>query len=414
MKKRNLILSMLAFCAMQLATAQIIVQPQQCQGICQSIDMNIGPPGGNPTNPNWSFSHGSPTLGSPGFWVWSYNNNGEGINFSGFNFIAGQQYCISYLATTSTHDGSPANAAAAFNIVATNGPVVGMVVGAGGAPIPPVPGGSQVVHNKPWSTFSGGGQVGNTEWVSFTFTASNNFNNLWFYPSSPTLPQVEISITQMIICVVEPCKVNFSVNIGQYSATQSTITIDPYVPPGYYFCNMDLYRNGILVYSGAPVSYIAVPGNYRVCVTFCNKATGQRCTKCFEFCIGKWTSFDTSNPNDPSDPVDPSDPPIEFPVEPKSQPTEIVYIPEFQKERPTDGTLNIAPNPSKGEFRVTADPNSVINTLEIYNTSGVLVKTIRGANGNMVNVALDYAPGIYVVKAMMQDGKVINSKIVIE
>jgi len=402
MKKRSLILSVLAFCVMHLATAQVIA-PQQCPGICTQIDMNIGPPsnGGPITNPNWSYSHGSPSIGPTGFWLWSYSNDGEGINFSGYNFIAGRQYCISYLATTATHDGSPANPSAAFNIVATNGPVVGIITGGGGAPTPPVPGGAQPVHNKIWSTYMGGGQAGNTEWVTFTFTAGNNYNNLWFYPSSSTLPQVEIQVSQIIICEINPCEVNFSVQLGQFGATQSTIDVVPFLPPGYFFCNMDIYQGGTLVYSGSPVSYIAPPGNYRVCVTFCNQETGQRCTKCFEFCIGKWVSFTTADP-------------VEHPGTPKSEPTGGGDIPESLKDKPSLNELRIAPNPSTGEFRVSADENSIISTLEIYNAGGVLVKTLKGSNSHTVQVSLDYAPGIYFIKARLQDGKEMNSRIVLE
>ena len=402
MKKRSLLLSVLTFCILHFASAQII-SPQQCQGICSQINMDIGPAsnGGPITNPNWSYSHGSPSIGPGWFWLWSYNNEGEGINFSGYNFIAGRQYCISYLATTSTHDGSPANASAAFNIVASNGPVVGIITGGGGAPIPGIPFGAQVVHNKPWSTFSGGGQVGNTEWVTFTFTATSNFNNLWFFPSSPTLPQVEIQVSQLIICEINPCEVNFSVQIGQFGATQSTIDVVAWPNPGYYFCNMEIFREGTLVYSGSPVSYIAPPGNYRVCVTFCNQQTGQRCRKCFDFCIGKWTSFTTSDP-------------IENPGSPKSGPIGAGDIPESTKEKPVLNELRIAPNPSNGEFRVCASENSIISTLEIYNAGGVLVKTLKGSNSNTVQVSMDYAPGIYFVKARLQDGKEMNSKIVLE
>ena len=38
------------------------------------------------------------------------------------------------------------------------------------------------------------------------FTANNNYNNVWFYPSSPTLPVVEAAIRKLRICMTDFCQ----------------------------------------------------------------------------------------------------------------------------------------------------------------------------------------------------------------
>ena len=56
----------------------------QCnQCACQNIPINNAQP--------WSDSHGTPTWGTNSVWLWSYFQNnaisGEGVNYSGFNFV---------------------------------------------------------------------------------------------------------------------------------------------------------------------------------------------------------------------------------------------------------------------------------------------------------------------------------------
>jgi len=409
--KKVLLLATAALFSAHLSMAQQVA-PQQCEGNCVDVDMNIGPPshGGPITNPNWSYSHGSTNISPTGFWAWSANSIGEGMNYSGYNFIAGRQYCISYLVTTATHDGNPSDPASAFNIIATNGPVVGMVTWAGGAPIPAPTPPFQVVENKTWNTFLGNGITGQTEWVTVYFTATNNFNNLFIFPSSPGMPPVNVTVSGIRICEINPCQARFSVAIGEYNAPLSTLDIlTPFIPAGFYVCQENIIRNGVLVYSGMPISYLAQPGNYTVCVTFCNKETGQRCTKCFDFCIGKWHSPDIAVPVDPSDPGISDIKSLEVPARPAE------VVPDHLKENPFEvPVMLVSPNPSKGgDFRISISDKSTIAQVEVYNASGQLIQTTR-SNAVNAEMQLKAAPGIYFLKAKLADGKELSSKLVIE
>lgn len=400
---------LIVFAAAALFSTYMTAQAQQCQGNCVDIDMNIGPAshGGPITNPDWSYSHGSPNISPTEFWAWSANSIGEGMNYSGYNFIAGRQYCVSYLVTTNTHTGTPSDPSAAFNIIATNGPVVGWVTTSGGAPIPATPPGSQTVDSKPWGTFMGGGFSGITEWVTVTFTATSNFNNLWIFPSAMAEPPVNVTVHGIRICEITPCEVNFNVVLGEYVQGNLT-TIDiltPWLQPGYYVCNEEIYWNGGLIYSGMPVSYLGQPGNYTVCVTICNKETGQRCRKCFDFCVGKWHTQDIVVV--PSDNADPKSAEV--------RPSTGQGVPEEMKENPLDAgaMLLVVPNPSKGDFRLSLSNKASISSVSVYNSNGVLIHS-ASSNSDVVNMSLRSPAGMYIVKARLQDGREITSKLIIE
>ncbi|MEM6719278.1 MAG: T9SS type A sorting domain-containing protein [Bacteroidota bacterium] len=173
----------------------------QCnQGACQSIqNVNIA------NGQNWSPSHGSPTWGNNSVWLWSYtnfNNNtvGEGVNYSGFNFQQGLQYCVSFTlnATTNTGQAAPANNYS-MNVILTQNAINGNVSNTSGGTMPNIPAGSQQIMNQNIWANGGGQQV-----YAFTFTANQNYGNMIFFPRNPNRPQpqIEVSISNMSICTL--------------------------------------------------------------------------------------------------------------------------------------------------------------------------------------------------------------------
>ena len=170
----------------------------QCtQGNCQT---NIPIANGN----NWSESHGTPTWGNNSVWLWSYqiagngfNVGGEGVNYSGFNFVQGEQYCVSFTLAADTNTGNlPANNVS-MNVILTQNAVVGTTGSNTNNPIPATPNPNQVLMNQNiWNS------VPNTQTYTFNFTANQNFNNIWFFPQNPNAPnpQIEVSISNLSIC----------------------------------------------------------------------------------------------------------------------------------------------------------------------------------------------------------------------
>lgn len=184
-----------------------------CQNLAPTGDMSQITTSGqgslNPMNIDWHASHGSPSYSPGQLWMWSYNNAGEGVFYDGFTFLAGHTYCVTFDAYTRTHDNSAPNASAGFNVIATSS-VVPSESGSGGGPIPAVPALSQYVASEAWSALP------MNAWAtySYTFTATGNWSQLWFYPHSPTLPQTELTLQNLRICdisVPNPC--DFQVNI---------------------------------------------------------------------------------------------------------------------------------------------------------------------------------------------------------
>ncbi len=180
----------------------------QCnQGNCQNIQIANGQ--------QWSNSHGTPSWGNNSVWMWSYFSNGaqsiigEGVNYSGFNFVQGQQYCVSFNINATTNTGQIPNANSMMNVVLTQNAING-VQGGTGDPVPGTPNPNQTVMGQ--NIWANGN---NSQTYTFNFTASQNFNNLWFYPSNPSAPnpQIEARVSNLTIC--QPC-----------IADPTTITVD--------------------------------------------------------------------------------------------------------------------------------------------------------------------------------------------
>lgn len=66
----------------------------------------------------WYPSHGTPTVSPNSIWMWSYNNNGEGVNLA-HNFLANKRYCIETTMKLSLHPSAVNYANARTNIVLT-------------------------------------------------------------------------------------------------------------------------------------------------------------------------------------------------------------------------------------------------------------------------------------------------------
>lgn len=400
MKNRFFFTLLSFFFASSMAFAQCPVM----EG-CHEVDLNF-PVSGNGPNisslPDWTYSHGSPSIGSSGFWLWSYNNWGEGINYSGYNFVAGQTYKICFEATTQTHDGSAPNPDATFNVVATNGAVNGFNTTTSSSPIPAIPGGSDHIVNANWAgTFPNPG----TGIYTYTFTASSNFNNLWFFPSSPTLPQVEIRISSLVICLCEPCDASFTVCLndigGGQSAIQATLN-----NANHTIADMTIYENGGHIYSGPPISLIGNAGStYTICITAINNKTGEECKKCYTFCLpeGKYVIEKSNTGN------------LINSVQTENKTSE---MPDELKERPLEGLdLTIAPNPSNGIFEISTSAADIkmasvkvfdLNSREVY--SNALSGTKNSTSLNLK----DQPVGVYIVKVQYTDGSVSQQKVVLE
>ncbi len=170
----------------------------------------------------WSASHGSPSWAGNGnsVWVWSIANRGEGVNYSGFNFVQGREYCVSFTLNASTHNGQ-VDTTSTMNVVLTQGAVIGQVTTMNGGSFPSVPNPSQSVMGQ--NIWSNGG---NTQTYSFNFVANQNFNNIWFYPKKAqfTHPQVEVRISDLEICTAPKPVFNLEATCedGEFCVTVTT------------------------------------------------------------------------------------------------------------------------------------------------------------------------------------------------
>jgi len=82
----------------------------------------------------------------------------------------------------------------------------------------------------------------------------------------------------------------------------------------------------------------------------------------------------------------------------------------------TNGTIKIYPNPTAGDLNILNDRGD-LNALELYDLSGRLVKSInlQGNGGGTIHISLrELADGIYIVKALKEDGQLLQSKLMIE
>ncbi|TCI93755.1 T9SS type A sorting domain-containing protein [Tenacibaculum sp. M341] len=197
----------------------LAIQSQQCKdGDCQSIAIS--------TSGKWSVSHGTPSWGTNSVWMWSYSVNnqiyGEGVNYSGHNFVQGVEYCISFTLNAQTNNGALPNANSSMNVFLTPN-TINAVQGGTGDPLPAVPTpNQQIMSQNIWSNGNG------SQTYQFTFTASSNFSNIWFAPSNPAAPnpQIEVTLSDLNICQIPPCKEEIKlVKVGECDPCESGVYI---------------------------------------------------------------------------------------------------------------------------------------------------------------------------------------------
>lgn len=81
-----------------------------------------------------------------------------------------------------------------------------------------------------------------------------------------------------------------------------------------------------------------------------------------------------------------------------------------------NGTIKIYPNPSSGDLNIVNHEGD-LRTLDLYDLSGRLVKSINLSDnsGETITVSLqDVANGVYVVRALQENGQLLQSKLMIE
>lgn len=379
----------------------------QCEGDCINADMNFTPEQNyNNAHPDWQTSHGSPSVNTGSIWMWSANGVGEGINYQSYNFVAGKEYCISFEATTVVRGGGLANPGAYFRVAATQGNVMGVYTPGGGAPLPALTSPSDVIANENWN----GTSPPSTSVYTYTFTASDNFDNLWIHPFSPTMPVVELTLRNLRICEVpDPCdEIGFSLQLNEHGSGATAVSLLPTGIPAGSTSEMSITKDGINVYSGPFISYLAMPGNY----TFCLRVSlpdGTRCTKCFDFCIGEWSDRNNNVDEEKSSIISTKrklDTLFEFPDELKEKNIESSLL---------EDSIRVFPNPTSGKFRIEVDKNIEIASVQVYNVA--LGRSVGKLDIKENNIQVDISKevtGVYNVAIELVNGSVIHEKIILK
>ena len=372
----------------------------QCpDGKCKVAEMDFESNGFFSSNEHWVASHGTPSVHKDDIAIWSYNGRGEGMNYRSYTFTKGRTYCVSFSAQTGVSDNKLANPNAYFRMYATQG----VVSGPGGTTMPAIPALNQLIANQNWLATS----PPNTQVYSYTFTATANFNNLWVYPFSPKLPQVNLIVRKLVICEIPPCKVDFQVALNDHPEDGITaISPSPQAVPAGAKARVDIRQNGSLVYRGLPKSYLAEPGNYTICMSYIFK-DGRKCEKCTDICIGKWYTNKEKFAADDT---------VKASV--KKAETAILF-PEYLKEESSlqqdAEAIRLHPNPGNGLFELKSDSALDINRIEVYNMQGTLIEKQKPSlQTKTMNVDLStHKDGPYFVKITLSDDRTITKKVMI-
>jgi PKD repeat protein len=195
--------------AIQNGTNEIIREFGACEGAC------FGSVVFNPSMDTRTFrvSHGSPSFSTNGIWMWSYKNRngtimGEGI-FTQFQFVKGRQYCMEVEVELSrTGSSESIDPSATFNFDATN-TVTSNPSGSGGGPLPSVSPRQSLISGN----YSNGGYPFNSTFrIRKTFTANDNYSQLWIYPKNPGRPHPQLNMRVRKVVIKEavscPCEID--------------------------------------------------------------------------------------------------------------------------------------------------------------------------------------------------------------
>jgi hypothetical protein len=246
--------------------------------------------GGGTDVTGWYVSHGSPSTGSPapgggsnGIWMWSYSGRGEGI-YSCYKFERGQTYRICFwVQNTRNCSNNPGNLMVfAANGLTGNGPTSSTIAS---------PASSQLISSS--FTYSA-----NWVLVSYTFTANNDYNQLWIYPyrSGPSIDllQYELNIDRIQCSPVSqgqecqftqpPCNAHFQTAISGLIINgypTRVFTVDSYDPSATYTWNVDGTPYTV---AGSSFSMDFAQGVHTVCLTVIT-SDGRECRYCQTFCV---------------------------------------------------------------------------------------------------------------------------------
>lgn len=401
MRKRTLFLILLI--SLSLTTYS------QCIGDCVTPDLNFSPQTSyDNLHPDWQISHGSPSVSPGQFWMWSRNDRGEGMNYSGYNFIQGEEYCITFEATLNTQSGTAAANNAYFRVAATHGNITGLIsYGNGGRPIPPLPATNQIIAQQNWNAAMTTNP--NTSTYTYTFVAADNFDNLWFHPASPYQvgsAQVNLAIRNINIChMTDPCEtINFSLQLNEQSSANTSISFSSVSIPTGAATEMIIIKNGTLEYNGAPISYLAEPGTYTVCMKV-KLADGTACEKCFDFCIEEWISRGQSTETKQGEII-----------KTEKKLNEVLEFPNALKEKSISETsIRVFPNPTSGKFTIEVDKSLQVTNVTVHNT--VSGRSVGQIDLNEDNIQVDISKettGVYDVTIELINGSIIHEKIILK
>jgi hypothetical protein len=276
----------------------------------------------------------------------------------------------------------------------------------GGAPLPALTSPSDVIATENWN----GTSPPSTSVYTYTFTASDNFDNLWIHPYSPTMPVVELTLRNLIICeVADPCDdISFNLQLSEQNSGATGVSLIPSGIPAGSVSGMSIIKNGINVYSGPFISYLAMPGNYTFCLNV-RLPDGTRCTKCFDFCIGEWSDRNNS--------VDVEKTGV---ISTKKKLDTLFEFPDELKEKNIEGSLledsiRVYPNPTSGKFSIEVDENLEIASVQVFNI--VLGRSVGELDIKENNIQVDIsreATGVYDVVIELVNGSVIHEKIILK
>lgn len=74
-------------------------------------------------------------------------------------------------------------------------------------------------------------------------------------------------------------------------------------------------------------------------------------------------------------------------------------------------SISVYPNPVKSE-PINIVSNQTINSVEIFNTAGMLIKSISGSNSNNLSISHNLSKGIYIIKTSTDNQELISKIIV--